>query len=133
MSDGNQQDASGKRADEQQGEPTGKPGVAQPGQRPWPAPKMNIAGKLGLVKFTPDEESHLSIIDRAVCRERCPQKFCAHSCPAQVYRWEEEEQQLSIAFEGCLECGTCRSGGCPWNNIEMRYPRGGFGMQYRLG
>jgi ferredoxin like protein len=99
----------------------------------WPPPATSIAGKLGLVKFTPDETSHLAVIDDEVCRRQCPQKFCAHSCPAQVYRWEAEEQRISIAFEGCLECGTCRSGGCPFRNIEMRYPRGGYGVQYRFG
>jgi len=101
--------------------------------KPWPAPKLNITARLGLVKFIPDEKSHLSVIDPYVCRTRCPQKFCTHTCPAQVYRWEDEEKLISIAFEGCLECGTCRSGGCPWENIEMSYPRGGFGVQYRLG
>ncbi|MFA6001917.1 MAG: 4Fe-4S dicluster domain-containing protein [Thermoleophilia bacterium] len=99
----------------------------------WPAPKLNITARLGLVKFIPDEKSHLSVIDPEVCKTRCPQKFCTHTCPAQVYRWEDEEKLISIAFEGCLECGTCRSGGCPWENIEMSYPRGGYGVQYRLG
>jgi len=108
-------------------------GAGKHGGKSWPPPKLNITGRLGLVKFVPDGQSHLSVIDPEVCRSRCPQKFCAHTCPAQVYRWEAEESLISIAFEGCLECGTCRSGGCPWENIEMRYPRGGFGVQYRFG
>ena len=99
----------------------------------WPPPALNVSGKLGLVKFNPDELSHLRIINREVCRQRCPQKFCTHSCPAQVYRWDAHEELISISFEGCLECGTCRSGGCPFSNIEMNYPRGGFGVQYRFG
>ncbi|MHB0867370.1 MAG: ferredoxin family protein [Thermoleophilia bacterium] len=93
----------------------------------------NVSSKLGLVKFNPDVNSHLSIIDPGVCRDRCPQKFCTHTCPAQVYRWEPQEESIGVAYEGCLECGTCRSGGCPFRNIEMRYPRGGFGVQYRFG
>lgn len=99
----------------------------------WPQPGPTIAGKLGLVKFKPDQVSHLKIIDSEICRRRCRQKFCTHTCPAQVYRWENEDKFISIAFEGCLECGTCRSGGCPYNNIDMRYPRGGYGVQYRFG
>jgi ferredoxin like protein len=96
-------------------------------------PTLNVTAQLGLTKFKPDESSHLSIRDREICRHECRAKYCAHSCPAQVYRWEEEEQAISIAFEGCLECGTCRSGGCPFDNIEMNYPRGGNGVQYRFG
>lgn len=99
----------------------------------WRPPSMDVTAKLGLIKFNPDQQSHLSIIDQDVCSSRCRQKFCIHTCPAQVYRWEEEEKLISIAFEGCLECGTCRSGGCPYDNIEMGYPRGGFGVQYRFG
>lgn len=101
--------------------------------RIWPPPSINISGKLGLVKFNPDDNSHLKVLDREICRVKCRQKFCTHSCPAQVYKWEPEEELITIAYEGCLECGTCRSGGCPYGNIEMHYPRGGFGVQYRFG
>lgn len=107
------------------------PSKATGGQ--WPPPATNIAGKLGMVKFSPDDRSHLTIIDPEVCSHHCVQKYCTHTCPAQVYRWEDEEEAISIAFEGCLECGTCRSGGCPYDNIDMYYPRGGFGVQYRFG
>jgi len=88
--------------------------------------------KLGLVKFNPDDNSHLSVIDPQVCRERCPQKFCTHACPAQVYRWETEENLISVAFEGCLECGSCRIA-CPHLNIEWRFPTGGFGISHKFG
>ncbi|MBU1208420.1 MAG: hypothetical protein KKH04_16085 [Proteobacteria bacterium] len=30
---------------------------------------------------------------------------------------------ISVAYEGCLECGSCRIG-CPHLNIEWRFPRG---------
>lgn len=101
--------------------------------RNWTPSKFSVTDKLGLTKFKPDAESHLSIIDKEICKATCRRKYCTHTCPAQVYRWEEEEESISIAFEGCLECGTCRSGGCPYDNIEMSYPRGGFGVQYRFG
>lgn len=107
-----------------------------PGKDPeeaWPPPQTSIAARLGLVKFNPDENPHLTVLDPEVCRQRCLPKYCTHSCPAQVYRWDGEEKLITIAYEGCLECGTCRSGGCPFRNIEMRYPRGGFGVQYRFG
>lgn len=102
-------------------------------EQPKRDPTVNVAGKVGLVKFNPDDNPHLRIIDPEICRARCPQKFCTHTCPAQVYRWEPQEKLIAVAYEGCLECGTCRSGGCPFSNIEMRYPRGGFGVQYRFG
>ena len=101
--------------------------------RDWTPPKHDVTAQLGVVKFKPDDTAHLEIKDEQVCRERCRRKFCTHSCPAQVYHWEEEEKSISIAFEGCLECGTRRSGGCPYDNITMRYPQGGFGVQYRFG
>lgn len=101
--------------------------------RPPGPPATSVTARLGLVKFRPDHASHLSIIDPRICMDRCREKFCTHTCPAQVYRWEEDESAISVAFEGCLECGTCRSGGCPYDNIEMRYPRGGYGVRYRFG
>src|SRR5659263_557652 len=101
--------------------------------RDWTPPKHSVTAQLGLVKFKPDEDAHLLVKDKSVCRDTCRRKFCTHTCPAQVYRWEEEDKTITIAFEGCLECGTCRSGGCPYDNIEMSYPRGGFGLQYRFG
>lgn len=117
--------------DKQKSRPARADSRAEP--ESWPPPAISIAGKLGLVKYKPDDNSHLRVIDPEVCRNLCPQKFCAHTCPAQVYRWAPEEALITIAYEGCLECGTCRSGGCPFGNIEMRYPRGGFGVQYRFG
>lgn len=107
--------------------------LPDPEELGWPQPAPTVANRLGLVKFKPDSNSHLRIINGEVCRHTCRRKYCTHSCPAQVYRWESEEKVISIAFEGCLECGTCRSGGCPYGNIEMRYPRGGYGVQYRFG
>ncbi len=107
--------------------------LPNPAELGFPQPAPAVANKLALVKFNLDSRSHLSIKDAEVCRRRCHQKYCTHSCPAQVYHWEGEEKKISISYEGCLECGTCRSGGCPYDNIEMRYPRGGYGVQYRFG
>ncbi len=131
-----------KYGDENQGEeagaekkdaPAGARVLPGPEDLGFPQPPPAVANKLGLVKFNLDREPHLRIKDAEVCRRRCRQKFCTHSCPAQVYHWESEGKKISVAYEGCLECGTCRSGGCPYDNIEMRYPRGGYGVQYRFG
>jgi len=92
---------------------------------------MKIEDRLYLVKFKPDKVSHLKIIDREVCR-KCEFKPCLFFCPAEVYSWDDETTQVNIAYEGCFECGACRIG-CPYANIDWRYPRGGFGVTFRYG
>jgi len=95
---------------------------------------MALEDKLFLVKLSADEKSHLRVIDPQVCRTRCAEanRPCTFICPADVYEWEPEEGKLSIAYEGCLECGTCRIA-CPHDNLEWEYPRGGFGVLYKNG
>lgn len=92
---------------------------------------MKLEDKLFLVTFTPDTESHLSVKDQAVCR-RCTDKPCISGCPADVWEHNEAKDEVHAAFEGCLECGTCRII-CPYANLEWRYPRGGFGVKYKFG
>lgn len=92
---------------------------------------MKIEDKLFLVGFKPDESgSHLAIRSQEVCRVTCAQRPCTTFCPAQVYQWENQE--IAVGYNACLECGACRIG-CPFGNIDWRYPRGGFGVQYRYG
>jgi len=79
--------------------------------------KINIDDKLFLNTYNADTVSHLIIKDQGVCAN-CKEKPCTEFCPARV-------------FEGCLECGACRIA-CPNNNIDWNYPRGGFGIQFRL-
>lgn len=89
-----------------------------------------IDDKLYLTRFIPDEESHLWIINEDECREKCPDKVCTIFCPAKVYSWEKNK--MHVAYEGCLECGTCKYG-CPFDNIGWKNPRGGFGVMYKFG
>ncbi|MCL5987125.1 MAG: 4Fe-4S dicluster domain-containing protein [Actinobacteria bacterium] len=90
---------------------------------------MSIDDKLFLDRYNPDETSHLIIINSEKCKT-CEFKPCISSCPASVYRWEAE--RISVEFEACLECGTCRII-CPYQNIQWGYPRGGFGISYKFG
>ena len=90
---------------------------------------MKIEDKLYTVTSKTDEESHLVQIDPDVC-EACERKWCTIFCPAETYKWEDDK--LLIAFENCLECGACKIG-CPYLNIQWRYPRGGFGVRYKFG
>ena len=90
---------------------------------------MKIVDKLYTMTSKTDEESHLIQKDAEVCL-KCEKKWCTIFCPSDTYSWENEK--LHIAFENCLECGACRIG-CPYMNIEWRYPRGGFGIRHKFG
>lgn len=90
--------------------------------------KVNIEEKLYMNRYAADTVSHLSIKDQSVCA-KCKDKPCTNFCPAHVY--ELKDGHINVGFEGCLECGACRIG-CPHNNIEWKYPKGGNGVQYRM-
>lgn len=90
--------------------------------------KVNIDDKLFLNTYNADTVSHLLIKDETVCAS-CIEKPCTEFCPARVYEYKDEH--IVVGFEGCLECGACRIA-CPHNNIDWNYPRGGFGIQFRL-
>jgi ferredoxin like protein len=93
--------------------------------------KLTLEDKLYLVKFKPDEKTHLVIKDLNICIEKCGRP-CTSFCPAGVYKWDEPNRNMIVSYEECFECGSCRIS-CPFGNIEWRYPRGGFGVQYRYG
>ena len=92
---------------------------------------MKIEDKLFLDRIKVDEkESHLKIIDSAVCMTKCKEQACLYLCPANVYRLEGD--RISVNYEGCLECGSCRIG-CPYLNIDWRFPKGGYGISHKFG
>ena len=92
---------------------------------------MRIEDKLFLVRFQPDTHSHIRLIDPDRCYE-CEKRPCTYVCPAKVYQWDERERKIKIAYEGCLECGTCIYAD-PYDNIDWKNPRGGFGVMYKYG
>lgn len=89
----------------------------------------SIEEKLFTIRYRCDTVSHLYIKDQAVC-QACANKPCLTFCPASVY--ELRDEKIHVAFENCVECGTCRIA-CPYHNIDWRYPRGGFGIAYKIG
>lgn len=93
---------------------------------------MKLDDKLYLIRFNTDKRSHIKILDQDVCAKECEDRACTRICPAHVYHWEEEEQRISVGYEGCVECGTCRVG-CSRDNIQWDYPRGGFGVSWKNG
>ena len=92
---------------------------------------MKLEDKLFLVTFNADTQTHLSVKDQALCT-KCTNKPCVSGCPAGCWELEHEKNEIKVAFEGCLECGTCRLI-CPFSNVNWQYPRGGFGVKYKHG
>jgi ferredoxin like protein len=95
-------------------------------------PHVYIDDVLMTLKYFVDEAvPHLLIKDPEVCR-RCVGKPCLFFCPVGAYRLKEDCGEVQIAFQSCIECGSCRIA-CPPNNVSWKYPRGGFGVAYKYG
>ncbi len=90
---------------------------------------MDLKAKLGLDVFKPGSEAHIKI---KTGREKDPslQKM-VRICPAGLYS-KNEQEEVSLTVDGCLECGTCRLV-CGNDNLEWAYPEGGCGIQLRFG
>jgi len=92
--------------------------------------RMSIEQLLGINKFAVDDaEAHI-VLKKDICAT-CADKPCTFSCPAVLYKIIDGE--ISFDYAGCLECGTCRTV-CPKEGaISWKYPRGGFGINFRYG
>ena len=90
---------------------------------------MNIENIQQLTQFIIDEKPHI-IVDKEICRS-CDHRACVQSCPANCFAWNEETNLLSVVYETCLECGTCYVV-CDKGALDWTYPRGGYGVNYRL-
>ncbi len=98
---------------------------------------VNVDEKLGLLTYKADHSfAHIKIKNadtaNSPCVTQCKDKPCTTVCPAKVYNWEESQKKILVAYENCIECGACRML-CPYDNIACEWPRGGFGVQYKLG
>ncbi|MBE3599526.1 MAG: 4Fe-4S dicluster domain-containing protein [Limnochordaceae bacterium] len=98
------------------------------GQQAKPPSPAAVEKKLFSIRYRADEASHLSLADPELCT-RC-ERPCLWFCPAAVYQWEDGHMRL--AYENCLECGTCRIA-CPSANVVWHYPTGGCGIAYKRG
>lgn len=92
---------------------------------------MDAAEKLTKNAIKNDSESHIAI-DAAKCKAGCRERYCIRVCPASLYEWSTEADKMIVEYAGCLECGTCLVA-CREGALTWRYPRGGFGVQYRYG
>ena len=79
-----------------------------------------------------EEPSHIRISDPAGCAG-CLRDYgvhpCAYFCPADVYRFEDDELVLNPS--NCVHCQTCRTK-CPHQVIEWHVPEGGDGPKYKV-
>jgi ferredoxin like protein len=85
---------------------------------------------ISLKYFTDEHEVHLQLIDAEVCVS-CKSQPCLFFCPVGAYQ-KQDDRHVVIAFQSCVECGSCRLM-CPHNNVNWKYPRGGFGVAYKFG
>lgn len=91
---------------------------------------MSLDKRLYTLKYSPDNTSHLKP-DNSKCNE-CKNKCCLYICPAGVYEWNEEKQELIVNYENCLECGACRIA-CKNKAIDWEYPKGTKGVTFKQG
>ncbi|SNR32654.1 ferredoxin family protein [Halorubrum vacuolatum] len=91
----------------------------------------SLADRLYTVRYDDAGDSHLGVKLPGICAEKCHSYDCTSVCPADVWR-EGEDGVPHIAYENCLECGSCRWA-CPHGNVEWNYPTRGAGVSYKKG
>lgn len=91
----------------------------------------SIEDKLYLVHYKHAKESHITL-DQSLCKRCEIGRVCLTLCPAKVYQQAEDKDEITLNFENCLECGTCRVA-CTMDAIDWKNPPGGFGVNYRYG
>ena len=90
---------------------------------------MQVDTKLAQNLFRLDKKPHITI-DQRICATVCTNRVCTTVCPADLYGINEDDH-IVVNWEGCLECGACVIC-CDNGALSWTYPRGGFGVQYRL-
>ena len=94
-------------------------------------PEVYIDDVLMTLKYFIDEqEAHIQLINPELCVD-CENKGCLWFCPAGAYR-EQEDGHVQIAYQSCIECGSCRVM-CPKSNVRWQLPRGGHGVAFKFG
>jgi ferredoxin like protein len=90
---------------------------------------IGLKAKLGLDVFKHDKEAHIKIKDGMQKDPRLKRAILV--CPAGLYS-ENEQGEVELTIDGCLECGTCLIA-CGTEVLEWHYPSGGTGVQFRFG
>jgi len=90
---------------------------------------IELKAKLGLDVFKSGSDAHIKIRPGM---EKDPRlKKAVRLCPAGLYS-ENEDGEVVLTIDGCLECGTCRLA-CGNEVLDWNYPDGGIGVQFRFG
>jgi len=79
-----------------------------------------------------EQPSHLTILDKNICQEKCIPKFvapCTTFCPAGVYESIQGEVKPANP-SNCMHCKTCQRK-CPFDNIRWTVPEGSGGPRYK--
>ena len=90
---------------------------------------MIVDDLFALVSYHVHSEAHI-LIQRDRCAA-CSHRACTFVCPARCYQWNAERERIDFAYEPCLECGTCLIV-CDRGALEWNYPKGGYGVRFRL-
>ena len=90
-----------------------------------------IEARLAGNRFVLDEEESHIEIDQELARSTGTAERIIACCPAGVYS-RRPDGEVAVEYAACLECGTCLAVSSP-GALRWRYPRGGFGVQYREG
>ncbi|MFX3619434.1 MAG: ferredoxin family protein [Sporolactobacillus sp.] len=97
---------------------------------------LHIDDLLAKDHFDSDDRHPHIMIDPEQCLT-CEHRACTYCCPAERYKWDEINHQLTFDHVGCLECGNCRLvcerlyqeiPGYSWN-----YPQQGKGIIFNEG
>lgn len=92
--------------------------------------RLSVPDSLARNRVNLDEQSHISIDQEAARRTGTADRIIA-CCPAGVYS-KNDDGDVVIEYAACLECGTCLAVAAP-GVLRWRYPRGGFGISFRMG
>ena len=69
--------------------------------------RLNMDDRLACNRFNSDDATAHIEIDNIACRT-CTHRACTYSCPAERYKWDEENALMRFDHVGCLECANCR-------------------------
>ncbi len=97
------------------------------------AKKLSIEDRLYLTQRKIDTHNHIKI-NQEEFKKAMKEKGGSHLlkiCPAQVYTLDESTGECLVAFENCVECGTCQVA-CR-KEVKWTNPNPGFGVFWRFG
>ena len=89
---------------------------------------MRVESRLYTLLYQVDRQRHITV-NSEICAN-CKEQWCTFVCPAECFSMVEGK--VEFAYDGCLECGSCRQV-CEKKAIDWKYPRGGYGVGFRYG